>query len=205
MSFVDYIISPDYYIKAIVKLVLFLALPMLYFYFNKNSDFKSLFVFKKGQAKILFLIGVAIFTIIVGGYFLLGSFFDLSNITKALESDIGVNKNNFIMVSFYIAIVNSFLEEFFFRGFAFLELKKLSNRNYAMIMSATFFALYHIAMVANWFDIILVLLVTIILFIGGLLFNFINEKSNNIYSSWIVHMFANLGINFIGYILFGII
>ena len=31
----------------------------------------------------------------------------------------GVNAGNFVFVALYISIVNSLLEEFFFRGFAF--------------------------------------------------------------------------------------
>ena len=43
------------------------------------------------------------------------------------------------------------------------------------------------------------------LFAGGLIFNYLNEKSETIYSSWLVHMFANFAINTVGFILFGII
>jgi hypothetical protein len=37
------------------------------------------------------------------------------------------------------------------------------------------------------------------------IFNILNEKSENIYASWLSHMFANFAINTIGFILFGII
>ena len=42
------------------------------------------------------------------------------------------------------------------------------------------------------------------LIIGGCIFNYLNEKNDNIYVSWIVHMFINFGINTVGGILFGI-
>ncbi len=205
MGYIDFVISPDYYIKAIAKLILFLGLPTLYFLVNKDTEIKNLFIFIKGQIKFLVILGGSIFTLILGAYFLLGSLFDLSNITKSLDSDIGVNKSNFVFVAFYIAIINSFLEEFFFRGFAFLEMKKVKSGYFSMIISALFFALYHIAMMINWFNIGLLLLITLALFIGGIIFNLLNERFNNIYASWIVHMFANLAINLIGFILFGII
>ncbi len=205
MAYVDSVLVPDYYVKSIIKGFLFLVLPFSYFIINKDSSIKSLFVFEKRQIKFLLMLGLIIFTIIVGTYFFLGSYFDLSNITKALESDIGVNKNNFIFVAMYIAIVNSFLEEFFFRGFAYLQLSKVSKNSFAMVVSSLFFAFYHIAMMINWFNVWLLLLITASLFIGGVIFNYINKKYNNIYASWVVHMFANIGINFIGFILFEII
>jgi CAAX amino terminal protease family. len=43
------------------------------------------------------------------------------------------------------------------------------------------------------------------LFFAGLVFNWLNEKAETIYASWMVHMFANFAINTIGYILFGIL
>ena len=40
---------------------------------------------------------------------------------------------------------------------------------------------------------------------GGCIFDYLNEKNGNIYSSWFVHMFANFAINTVGMILFGVI
>ncbi len=205
MAYVDFVISPNYFVKSSIKILLFFILPTSYFLVHKDSSYKSLFIFNKSQIKILLFLGFGIFTLIIGLYYLLYSFFDLSNITKSLETDIGVNKNNFIFVATYIAICNSFLEEVFFRGFAFLQLKKVSNNIYAMIVSSLFFALYHIAMMVNWIDTFLLALITFALFVGGVIFNILNLKFQNIYSSWVVHMFANFAINFIGFKLFGII
>lgn len=57
-------------------------------------------------------------------------------------------------------------------------------------------------MMKGWFSIYLYIITLIGLFIGGLIFNYLNEKNENIYSSWLVHMFANFAINTIGFILF---
>ena len=43
------------------------------------------------------------------------------------------------------------------------------------------------------------------LIVGGCIFNYLNEKNDNIYPSWFVHMFANFAINTVGFILFGIL
>ena len=49
---------------------------------------------------------------------------------------------------------------------------------------------------------VVVILVLIGLFAGGLIFNWFDEKFGNIYMSWLVHMFANFATNTIGFILF---
>ena len=84
-------------------------------------------------------------------------------------------------------------------------LKEEKGRKFAYIFSATMFALYHVGMTSGWFNILIYILSMVGLFIGGCIFNYLNEKCENIYPSWLVHMCANFGINTIGFILFGII
>ena len=64
------------------------------------------------------------------------------------------------------------------------------------------FALYHIAMMIGWFVLPVILISLVGLFIGGMTFNRFDEKSENIYLSWLIHMFANFATNTIGVILF---
>jgi membrane protease YdiL (CAAX protease family) len=151
------------------------------------------------------LLGFGVFILILSGYFLMGPLFDFTHVTGALQENMGVNAGNFVLVALYISIVNSLLEEFFFRGFAFFTLKKLVGRRFAYLFSAGAFAVYHIAIMTSWFSIGLFLLLIVSLVMAGLLFNWLNERNGNIYASWMVHMFANLAINTIGFILFGII
>ena len=142
------------------------------------------------------------YIIILGGYFLLKDIFDFSSVTTSLTNNIGVTGKNFIFISLYISFVNSLLEEFFFRGFAFITLKRITSRKFAYLFSAAVFAVYHIAMMIGWFSLYVFLIVMAGLFAGGLIFNYLNEKSSTIYPSWLVHMFANFATNTIGFILF---
>ena len=106
-----------------------------------------------------------------------------------------------IILGAYFLLRNSFD----FRGFGFICLKKNANRIFAYVLSALLFSVYHGGMTAGYYNIGIFLLTLAALFIAGLFFNFINEQSENIYASWIIHIFANLGINTVGMILFGII
>ena len=202
MAVVDGIISPHYAVKSAVKAVLFLGIPAV---ICRNSGLKELFKTEKNGLGRALLLGMAVYSIIVGGYFLLKEVFDFSAITEALTGNIGVNRENFAFVAIYISFVNSFLEEFFFRGFGFLTLKKFLSPRVASVFSAAIFSLYHIAMMVGWFSAGLYILCIVGLFVGGLIFNKLNVKFGNIYTSWLVHMFANFAINTIGFILFGII
>lgn len=181
-------------------------MPIIYSRYDKELNLSSLFKVKsKREIIIALLAGLAVFLFILGAYLIIGRFFDFSNVTSSLSENIGVDKENFILVAIYISFINSLLEEFFFRGFAFLKLKEVSTRKFAYIFSALAFALYHVAMMIGWFDISLFILTIGGLFIGGLIFNYFNEKYKNIYVSWLIHMFANFAINYIGFMLFNII
>ncbi len=198
MAIVDGIIMPGYIIKSIVKIITFLVIPFVCSRIFKDIDFKELFKIQKKGIGIALILGLIVYGIILGGYYIIKDIFDFSSIAKNLTSQTGVDKNNFIYVAIYISLVNSMMEEFFFRGFIF---KNLSNKVFAYVFSSGIFALYHIAMMIGWFNILVFVLVMAGLIIGGMLFNFLNEKFNTVYVSWTVHMFANFAINTIGVIL----
>ena len=206
MAFIDAVIRPQYLIKSFIKIILFSIMPILYSKYDRELNLISLFKVKsKKEIIIAVLSGLAVFSFILGAYFIIGRFFDFSNVTSSLSENIGVDKDNFILVAIYISFVNSLLEEFFFRGFAFLKLKQVSSRKFAYVFSSLAFALYHVAMMIGWFSLSLFILTIAGLFIGGLIFNYFNEKYENIYVTWLIHMFANFSINYIGFMLFSII
>jgi len=201
MGVVDALIQPGYVVKSIIKLSMFLLLPVIYARIDRSCDLKSLFRVDRKGILIAAGMGAAIFAVILGAFFLFRNVFDFSSLAGSLTSSTGVNKENFLFVAIYISLVNSLLEEFFFRGFSFLCLCRASKRWFAYIFSAGVFALYHIAMMIGWFSWIVVLLALTGIFIGGLIFSFFNEKYDNIYLSWLIHMCSNFAINIIGFIL----
>jgi len=205
MAWIDGIVSPNYLVKSLVKIFLFALLPIGYTLINNQSSYRKLFRINKNSIKLSAFLAVGVYLLIIGAYFILAPYFDFSKVTGELQKNIGVNKSNFVFVAIYISFINSLLEEFFFRGFSFLTLKKVLSRRIAYLFSATTFAFYHIAIMTSWFSFTLFLLLIVSLFAAGLIFNWLDEKYDNIYVSWTVHMCANLAINTIGFILFGIL
>lgn len=203
MSAIELIFTPTYFVKAAIKLALFVIVPVSLIFVRKET---AMLVFFKPNKKTLLpmlAFGVLMYAFIIGAYFLLGKYFDLSGITSSLD-EIGVTKNNFIFVALYIAVCNSFLEEFIFRGFGFIGLSEKIGVKSACIFSAICFALYHITMMIGWYSFWLTALIIFALFVGGVILNILDRKCKTLYPAWIVHIFANLAINTIGMILFGI-
>ena len=201
MALVDGVWKPGYALKSAVKIALFLLIPFLLSRLEPEIGFGTLFRFQRKGFGIALILGAGIYGVILGGYFLLSNFVDFSGIAGKLSQNAGVDRSNFLFVSLYISFVNSLLEEFFFRGFLFLNLKNLSSRRFAYGFSALAFSLYHTAMMLGWFHPALFVLVLAGLAVGGGLFNYLNEKLGSIYVSWLVHMFANFAINTVGFLL----
>lgn len=205
MALVDGFWQPGYWIKSAVKILLFLALPVGAAALGARDTLRALPRLFRPERRALTLavgLGLGVFAVILGGYYALGRFFDLTAITGALGSNVGVTGGNFLFVAIYISLVNSLLEEFFFRGFLFHGLREGMPRAFAHAFSAGLFALYHIAMMLGWGSPALILLILAALFAGGLIFNLLGEKSRSVLPSWLVHLCANLAINTIGFILF---
>lgn len=201
MAAVDGVIQPGYAGKSAVKLGMFLLLPLLLSRWNREIQLKSLFRVQKGRFRTALLLGLGIYGLIVGGYVLLAQVIDFSAIVGALSEDVGVRRDNFLFVALYISLINSLLEEFFFRGFVFLNLRRLGSRGFAHGFSALLFAVYHVAMMLGWFELWVFLLALLGLALGGVLFNLLDEKQGTLYNSWLTHMFANFAINTVGFLL----
>lgn len=203
MAAVDGILQPGYAVKSGIKIVLFLLVPLIFSAVFKLSVAKCL---RPDRQAILIGsgLGLATFLIIIAAYWLLHSYIDLSAVPESLEKSAGVTKSNFLYVSTYIALCNSLLEEFFFRGFVSIGLSKTATKPFAYIFSAAAFAIYHAGMLFTMVSPLLFVLALAALFLCGLLFHYLNAYRQRIWVSWLVHMGANLAINSIGMLLLGI-
>lgn len=207
VTFIDAFVHPPYFSKIPIKILFFLALPMFYFvlFRSERKELLKLFAFRRRGLATSVGIGVGIFAVILGGFFLTRGFIDYSNVTSSLTSGMGITADNFIIVAIYISVMNSFLEEFFFRGFGFITINRLTSVKFAYLFSPILFAVYHVGMMVGMFHPFVLVLLLIGLIVGGMIFNYLNHRFECLYPSWFAHMFANLAINTVGCILFGIL
>jgi len=139
--FIDIVIMPVYLVKSIFKVILFIGVPAVYSALTVTGRnlFKGLFSGKSGFLKSV-LLGVSVYILMIITFYLVAGFIDLENIRQRLSSNLDVERENFILVALYISIVNSLIEEVFFRGIAFIKMKGVSGRIYSYILSAGSFA-----------------------------------------------------------------
>ena len=200
MAIIETIIEPTYFVKSVLKIVFFLFLPLVFMKLQKERVFADGFSLNKKRIIKLLGLGLIIYVIIMAAFFITKRIFNYSSLVKSLSADQKVSQNSFILIALYISFCNSLLEEFLFRFVAFIKLSEYTTKNVAYIFSSCMFALYHIAMIGGSFPVPLLLLALVGLAVGGGIFNYVDDKSRNIYNSWIIHMFADFAIMTIWYI-----
>ncbi len=205
LYFIEQVLVLSYFVKTLSKIAFFIAIPYVYsFIINKPSASNRIKLNKK-ELYIGTGLGILCFLVLMIAYFVLRDLIDLNTIANELQTKSKVNPSNFLFVAFYITFINSFLEEFFFRGFVFLKLFELGYRKFAYIFSSVLFAIYHIGIFRNWFNPWLIALAIFGLVSVGFIFNYIDTKSRNFINSWIVHILADAAIMLIGMRMFGIV
>lgn len=137
--------------------------------------------------------------LIIGVFLLLQKHIDIASLRDDLLQS-GITPTVFPFIALYILIGNSVIEEFFFRG---LLPNLFGQSKTRFILPSFFFAIYHIAIFLPWFTLPILMLAVGGLWAGGLIFQLVNEKCRTILPSWIIHMFADVGILLIGvYVLY---
>ena len=203
MAWVEGVLRPVYPVKSALKIAVFLGCAGLYGLLARDwGPFHPFGRTKTVRLAAPLALGVLVF--LLGGYLLLSPWLDLSAIPENLAAKEGITRETFPLAAAYITLCNSLLEEFFFRGFAFLTLRRAGFKRLAYGFSALAFALYHVSITDGWGSPALIVLMVAGLTAAGLLFNWL-DREGSVLPSWLVHMGANLGTNGVGFILFGIL
>lgn len=202
MSVMETSIQPGYVLKSMSKIIFFGCSILLYGLMCRDHSICSLF--SRSDLRHAVALGVGVYVLLLVGFWLLRPFIDLNAIARGLLEKERITAANFLFVALYISIFNSLLEELFFRGFAYLTMRKYWSEGFSRIFSAAAFAVYHVFIVKGWFSPWIFALSLAGLFIAGLFFNFLDRKGS-LLPSWLVHASANLAINTVGLIMFGML
>ncbi len=199
------VLALSYWWAALAKVTLFSALPLWSLLHQKGTPglrpFFSLRTSCKGLALGL-IFGLLAAGIILAGFVLVGPLLDQGAIVQAIVQTAGVNRYTYPLLALYVSFGNSFLEEFFFRGFLFLSLREEIGAIPAHGISAGLFSLYHMSMLGIALSPLLVAGMLLALFVAGLFFNVLDSRSGNLLNAWLVHILADLAITGIGCYLF---
>lgn len=199
LMILEHVLNLNTFEKQGFKILLLVVIPLLMVYFMLKSNFKEEYRLenvKRSDLKEPMIIGVGIFFLAIVGYFILRPIVGTETLVGGLQ-DLGITKENIIPSVLYLSFVNSFIEEFFFRGFLFYEFKSISLKT-GYFVSSLLFSVYHVFVMFTIFNWIMGILAMIGLMIVGLTLVYVNRTNRSIINSWIVHIFADLGVCVIG-------
>lgn len=111
------------------------------------------------------------------------------------------NLNQFLILAFFISVIHSFLEEYYWRSFVNPLVKEtfspMKNTSIYLIGSLAF-TLHHLVLLykylgsaatGSW-----IFFFGVFVFVAGVFWSYLYDKSQSIYSAWVSHIGADLGL-----------
>ncbi|MBT3230931.1 CPBP family intramembrane metalloprotease [Candidatus Uhrbacteria bacterium] len=114
-------------------------------------------------------------------------------------NDVGIS-GYFILAALGFSFLHSAFEEYVWRWFTFGVFKMEMSWLKSALISSAAFTLHHFIILSQFFPWHLTLFFGLCVGVGGLVWCFIYQKTNNIVGSWIAHVFADLAIFTVGYL-----
>ncbi|HEY2838562.1 MAG TPA: CPBP family intramembrane glutamic endopeptidase [Pirellulales bacterium] len=179
-------VSPIQY--SIYKLA-FILPPLWYCWRNHVGLFRDVFKFRNWRNGLpvaigLGLVGAAIF---LGVYFTVGDLLiDKNAVVEKIDNQFGVNRTTVMLVAPFTVLLNSLLEEFFYRGFSFGLLVR-RNRALGYLLPAVTFTAQHVLFIYHWAPWYSLLIGVVGLFVFALIVEWLYERYDTIVAPWVAH------------------
>src|SRR3989344_4703019 len=202
LSKINYIISSIYKIVFLVPLFyrIFIYKRSLKESIKEGLNFDKFKTNLKNNLLVILVLGLVFF----GTFFLLKSQLDFSRIAEQLGEKVAVNAQNIVFIGLYVIFINSFLEEYFWGGFMYKELRKVSTRLSASVLTGIGFALHHLMIIYSFLEWYFVGIMFLGLVGFGMFMNHTLEKKE-LFSCWFIHAAMDVIMISIGLIIFGIV
>ena len=125
-------------------------------------------------------------------FFLLKNFLSFETIVAQLHQFASITPQNILFIGLYIIVVNSLLEEFFWRGFFFREMHDLHGLVFAYFITGAGFSLYHVTFFYQWFSLSFVLLAAFGLFVYSSFMCMLFQKYKDLFTCWLIHAIVDV-------------
>lgn len=146
-------------------------------------------------------LGALIAVVIIGLFFLMRDHIDATNLRRtATEAGFGSPKT-YILFGLYLCLVNALLEEYVWRWFTYRAAASIIPAALAVPLSALFFTLHHILVLAAYFPVWLTTLTSLGVFIGGCTWSWCYARFHSVWPGYVSHAIVDVAILFVGWLL----
>jgi len=179
-------VSPIQY--SIYKLA-FIAPPLWHCWRHKIGIFRDILKFRnwRNGLPLAISLGLAGAAIFLGVYFTVGDLLvDKAGVVDKINHQFGVNKTTVMLVAPFTVLLNSLLEEFFYRGFSFGLIVK-RNRKLGYLLPAATFTVQHLLFIYHWAPWYSIAIGIVGLFVFALVVEWLYERYDTIVAPWVAH------------------
>ncbi len=186
----------NYFFSSLYKII-FLFPIFFAIYFEKKSIKNALFEnfelssLKKHLKKSLFL-GLLLASIYFSSFLIFRNYLDLEFVKEKLNLLIALDAKKLVFVGAYIIVINSLLEEYFWRSFLFAKFKTVAPKVLAYFVPALAFSFHHVMFYYDWFSLPFFITVTFGLVVYSLIMNKIFDYSKDLFSCWLIHSLVDI-------------
>jgi membrane protease YdiL (CAAX protease family) len=138
--------------------------------------------------------GLLFFLFIYGGVNWLHIYLMDIDQLRVLLWEWGFSGRGEIWLVLVLLVANPILEEVYWRGHIYEKLRMEGTAKYAILMTAAFYTLYHLLSVIPIFEGIFGIIATVPVFIAGIFWGYIREKTGSITAAIIGHVLSDMGI-----------
>ncbi len=146
------------------------------------------------------LIGLIIF---IATYFLsdliVERLFFAAPFVKIKAEEVGIFLHNYVLFAFFLSTFNAFFEEYYWRWFVMRSLATAFSPVRSIVISAFAFSAHHVVVLSQFFPFLWTALFGFLVFVGGILFGLIYQKTHSLVGSVLCHFAADAALLFIGY------
>ncbi len=141
--------------------------------------------------------GLLFFLFIYGGLHWLHIYLLDIDQLRVLLWEWGFSGSGEIWLVLILLVANPILEEVYWRGYIYEKLRRDGTAKYAILVTSTFYTLYHLLSVIPIFEGFFGLIAAVPVFIAGTFWGYIREKTGSITAAIIGHVLSDMGIIFV--------
>jgi membrane protease YdiL (CAAX protease family) len=162
----------------------------LYCRWRRIGVFRDILKFRnwRNGLKVCALLGLGAAAIFAGAYAAWSDrLIDEAKIVDKIDAQFGVDRSTVLLVAPFTILLNSLLEEFFYRGLSF---GLLSKRDIAVgyLLPAIAFTVQHVLFIYHWVSLLPLVLTIAGLFVLAIVLQWLYAQYDTIVAPWIVHI-----------------
>lgn len=193
-ALIELFFRPDYIGKTVMMTVLYMIPAFALHKANEHILYAEFFTFPGKPFWNAFILGVGTFLFVRGALTTFPNFLPSTYFPQRLLSSMGSYTDMALAVTVYLALADSLMTEFFFRGFSFFNLSHLADKQFAHLLCAVVYTLFTAIRTFGIFSAPLWIGWTVLSFGISLLFSHLYLRTKTIYHCCLIHLGFNLAV-----------